>query len=71
VWKDNALVLMMSTIHKVVEPSKHTVKRIRKQPTITSTSAKTAQAPFSLDVCKKMTIPNIVDDYNHKMNGVD
>jgi hypothetical protein len=61
----------MSTIHKAVEPSKHTVERIQKRPTITSTSAKTAQALFGLDVCKKIAIPNIVDDYNHKMNSVD
>jgi len=61
----------MLTIHKVVKPSKHTVKRIQKQLIIILTFAKTAQALFSLDVCKKIAIPNIVDNYNHKMNSVD
>jgi hypothetical protein len=62
---------MMSTIHEAFDIGKNTVERIRKRPTSTSTSAKTARAPFGSLSRKKMVIPGLVDDYNHKMNGVD
>jgi hypothetical protein len=69
-WKDNALVLLMSTIHEASDPQ-NTVIRLRKRPKSTSTSAKTARKPFGDRPTKKLPIPKLIDDYNHNMNAVD
>jgi hypothetical protein len=69
-WKDNALVLMMSTVHELSTPE-NSVLRLRKRLAASSTSAKTARAAFHGKDRINMLIPNLVDDYNHNMNGVD
>lgn len=66
-WKDNALVLFMST----VDEGKELVERLRKRPSETSTSAKTARKPFGDQAMKKLLIPAFDDNYNHGMGYVD
>jgi hypothetical protein len=67
-WKDNALVLGMST----VIGGEGSVERQRRKPKSSSTSAKTARAPFGPDeYIKAMSIPLFYDLYNYNMNAVD
>jgi hypothetical protein len=68
-WKDNALVLFLSTTHETGPDQ--VVVRHRKRPATTSTSAKTARAPFGSKPSKDLPIPKFVDDYNHYMGYVD
>lgn len=68
-WKDNALVLFLSTINDATTESM--VIRNRKRPGSTSTSAKTARKPFGSQPRKDLPIPKFVDNYNHYMNQVD
>jgi hypothetical protein len=67
-WKDNALVLFLSTTSS---DEISMVIRNRKRPSTTSTSAKTARKPFGSEPRKDLPIPKFVDDYNHLMNQVD
>ena len=66
-WKDNALVLFMSTVNDGVEK----VEKLRKRPSETSTSAKTARAPFGDHARKLLEIPEFDELYNHEMGAVD
>lgn len=66
-FKDNAFVLLLSTGFNGWEPS----IELRRQPTKSSTSAKTARVPFEGESTKNLMIPCIIDSYNHHMNGVD
>lgn len=67
-FKDNAAVLGMTT---VIDGNQST-KALRHKPKATSTSARTARAPFGHDeYCKLMQIPTWIDTYNRNMNGVD
>ena len=67
-WKDDALVLGMST----VLDAKDSVNKDRKKPSATSTSARTARAPFGRDeYIKSMLIPLFFDLYNYNMGAVD
>jgi hypothetical protein len=68
-WKDNALVLFLSTTHETGPDQ--IVVRHRKRPATTSTSAKTARKPFGSESEKNLPIPKFVDDYNHYMGYVD
>ena len=64
----------MSTTHEAVvdsDPEKHLIKRLRRQPGPTSTSAKTARKAFGDSPIKLMSIPKVFDDYNHYMGAVD
>ncbi|OAQ60891.1 transposase IS4 domain-containing protein [Pochonia chlamydosporia 170] len=67
-FKDNALVLAISTRFTGFEPS---IWRLRRRPGKTSTSAKTARVPFEGEPTKMLQIPRLIDEYNHHMNGVD
>ena len=66
-WKDNALVLSMST-HS---DAQRTVETLRKRPSETSSSAKTARAPFGAHARMWLTIPEYENAYNHQMGTVD
>lgn len=66
-WKDNALVLFMST----AEDGEEEVESERKRPSETSTSAKTARAPFKGQARAWLNIPAFDYRYNHGMNAVD
>lgn len=67
-FKDNAFVLLLSTAYDGWEPPK---EKLRRQPGKSSTSAKTARVPFQGQATRILEIPQIIDDYNHNMNGVD
>jgi Transposase IS4 len=66
-WKDNALVLFLSTTHETGQDQ--VVIRHRKRPALTSTSAKTARKAFGSEPEKDLPIPKFIDDYNHYMGG--
>ena len=66
-WKDQQVVLFMSTVHT----GKRYVQRVRRRPAKTSTNARTSRAPFGDLAVKKLPIPDFIDLYNHFMNGVD
>ena len=66
-WKDQQVVLFMST----VSTGTKTVKRMRRRPAKTSTNAKTSRAVFGDQAVKELSIPDFIDLYNHFMNGVD
>ena len=66
-WKDQNVVLFMTTLHTGHEQ----VYAGRRRPAKTSTNAKTSRAAFKDDAVKAMAIPEFIDMYNHYMNGVD
>jgi hypothetical protein len=67
-WKDQAFVLMMSSVLFGDER----VIRLRKRPKETSSKARTARAPFGKDeAVKELSIPIIADEYNYNMGAVD
>ncbi|KAK2005455.1 hypothetical protein LZ32DRAFT_504758, partial [Colletotrichum eremochloae] len=65
--KDNALVLFLSTVFQDGQE----VLRSRRRPAGDTTAKKAARQVFSPDVRKDLPIPRAIDEYNHKMNGVD
>jgi hypothetical protein len=66
-WKDNALVLFMSTI----SPDDEYIERLRKRPSETSTSAKMSRVPFGDHSRKNLSTPKFDDQYNHSMGYVN
>ena len=66
-WKDNALVLSMSTHSDALRK----VQAYRKRPSETSSSAKTARVPFGKHARAWLAIPEYENDYNHQMGAVD
>lgn len=67
-WKDQAFVLMMSSVFSGQEPQ---VLRLRKRPKPTSSKAKTSRAIFEGQSEKLLPIPVIADSYNYGMGAVD
>lgn len=65
-WQDSSQVYVMSTIHNLQTGT----TRLRRRPKETSGNA-ISRAAFGDDVRKLLTIPDLIDDYNHHMNGVD
>ena len=66
-WKDQAMVLFMSTVS---DGTKRIVRQ-RRRPAKTSTNARTSRMVFGDAVVKDLAIPDYIDMYNHFMNGVD
>ena len=66
-WKDQAMVLFMSTVSN----GSIQVIRLRRRPAQTSTNARTSQMVFGDAVVKDLAISEYIDMYNHFMNGVD
>lgn len=66
-WKDQAVVLFMTTVSN----GQKTVKRLRRRPAKTATNARTSRAAFGEMPLKELDIPEFIDLYNHYMNGVD
>ena len=66
-WKDQAMVLFMSTISNGTKR----IVRQRRRPTRTATNARTSRIVFGNAVVKDLAIPDYIDMYNHFMNGVD
>jgi hypothetical protein len=69
-WVDNAPVTMLTTIHRLGGED-WTMQRKRRRPRETSTNAATVRRVFGDQPTMVLGIPKIIDDYNHKMNGVD
>ncbi len=66
-WKDQAFVLMISSVLSGDEM----VVRLRRRPKETSSKAKTSRVPFREDAIKELSIPVITDEYNYHMGAVD
>ena len=66
-WKDQAMVLFMSTVS---DGTKKIVRR-RRRPAKSATNARTSRIVFGDAVVKDLAIPDYIDMYNHFMNGVD
>jgi hypothetical protein len=67
-WQDNNTVLFLTTIHDVRE----LVLCNRRKPKKSSTNAASTRKPFEdLEHRKLLPIPEMVDDYNQFMGGVD
>lgn len=63
-WKDAAVVLFMSTVSDIATE----VTRSRKRP---SNVANHVTAAWGEEVVKELAVPQLIDDYNHFMNGID
>ena len=66
-WKDQNVVLFMSTVSNGQEMVRH----LRRRPAKTATNARTSRAMFGESATKELTIPAFINMYNHYMNGVD
>jgi hypothetical protein len=66
-WKDQQLVMMMTTVHRGDE----VIKRKRKKPAKGSAGHATAKPVFGEQWTKILPIPSFIDDYNHHMHAVD
>src|SRR6056300_271631 len=66
-WVDNNVVTMVSTLHDGTE----TITRQRKRPRKTTTNMSFVDTVWGGDWVKEISIPGVIDDYNHWMLGVD
>ena len=66
-WKDQQVVLFMSTVHD----GQQKVERLRRRLALIFINARTSRAPFGNLAVKELLIPDFIDFYNHFMNGVD
>jgi hypothetical protein len=66
-WKDNALVLLLSTVFT----GKEFEHCIRRRPTSKGPIAKPVREAFGSDAVKEMSIPSVTVAYNHNMGAVD
>ncbi|KAK2468315.1 hypothetical protein H9L39_19961 [Fusarium oxysporum f. sp. albedinis] len=66
-WKDNALVLFLTTVFR----EGHQVIRSRRRPAGFSAANRAAREIFGSEVRKDLRVPLGIDEYNHHMNGVD
>lgn len=66
-WKDNVLVLFLSTVFEGHE----TITRKRRRPATNTATARNARLVFGSEARKQLQIPLFVDYYNHNMNSVD
>jgi hypothetical protein len=66
-WKDNALVVFLSTVYSGTE----TVDRIRRRPTSLAPYSRPIRQEFGTDAVKTLTLPSVAADYNDYMGAVD
>jgi len=66
-WKDQAFVLMMSSVMS----GDAKVLSLRKRPKETSSKAKTSRIPFGGASEKELEIPKVANSYNYCMGAVD
>jgi len=67
-WEDSGSVHMLTTIHRITEH----VNRERKKPRTTSTNATITCRAFQPSSQRQVfAIPQVIDDYNQFINGVD
>lgn len=69
-WMENGPVLLLATIHDVLFTNTWIVSR-RRRPRETSTNSTAIRKVFGEQARKEPKIPRIINDNNHKMNGVD
>jgi hypothetical protein len=67
IWQDNNQVFLMTTIHDL----KTGTLRLCRRPRETRSYAAVTRPVFGDDVRKLLTIPDLIDDYNHHKGGVD
>ena len=67
VWKDQNIVLFMST----VSIGRETVIRNRRRPIITVINSQTSRKVYGNQSTKDLEIPAFIDDYNYYMGGMD
>ncbi|KAF1980689.1 hypothetical protein K402DRAFT_307441, partial [Aulographum hederae CBS 113979] len=70
-FKDNRVVLFMSTVHGCTHQGLETVEKLRKRPSKSSSNAATTRPIFGIHSTKHLPLPVPLDDYNHHMGGVD
>ncbi|KZL79263.1 hypothetical protein CI238_13529, partial [Colletotrichum incanum] len=68
-WKDNALVLFLTTVFKAT--AEEQVIRARRRPAGDTAAKRAARQVFGPEVRKDLPVPIPIDQYNHKMGGVD
>ena len=66
-WVDNNIVTMVSNVHT----GKETVTKSRRRPRVTNTNKRHLDTVWGQEPVKSITIPKVIDDYNHWMCGVD
>jgi len=66
-WEDNNIVRFLTTVH----PRNEVTLSDRRKPRKTSSNAVSVRMVFGESERKKFSIPTLVYDYNHIMNGVD
>jgi hypothetical protein len=66
-WKDNALVLFLSTVYTGHE----TIIRTRKRPNSTQPYSRQIKQKFGQISVLQLSLPSIAADYNDRMNAVD
>ena len=66
-WKDQNVVLFMTTVSN----GRKTVKRLRRRSAKTATNARTFRAMFGDQARKELLIPEFINMYNYYMNGVN
>ena len=66
-WKDNSMVFVASTVHRVGP----VIKRMRKRPRLNATNKKHVLKVWGDDGKVSINIPTLIDDYNHWMGNVD
>ena len=66
-WKDQNVVLFMSTVPTGME----SILRNRRRPAKSATNSRTSREVFGDSSTKELLIPRFIDDYNHFMGGVD
>ena len=66
-WQDNNQVNIMSSIHDL----RTGTAKLRRCPKGKAPHTAISRAAFGKSTKKMLTIPDLIDDYNHNMNGVD
>lgn len=66
-WKDQNVVLFMTTVHT----GREMVNRVRRRLALTATNSRTSRLAFGAESVKELAIPQFIDMYNHFMGGVD
>ncbi|KFA49131.1 hypothetical protein S40293_10331, partial [Stachybotrys chartarum IBT 40293] len=66
-WKDNALVVFLSTVYSGTE----TVDKLRRRPTSLAPYSGPIRQEFGTEAVKTLSLPSVAADYNDYMGAVD
>ena len=64
-WKDQNVVLFMTTVSN----GRKTIKSLRRRPAKTATNARTSRVMFGDEAQKELPIPEFINMYNHYINS--